>query len=203
MKTIKSVVPRVAGFFLVLTVVCGVIFPLAITGIARVLFPKQATGSILMGEDGTKYGSELLGQQFTEDKYLWGRIMNVDTTSFTGENGEPLMYGWASNKTPAGTELETLVAERVEKIRRAQPEKEGEPIPVDLVTCSGSGLDPAISPAAAEFQVNRIAVARGIAEDEVRAVIEQYTDGRALGIFGEPAVNVLKVNLALDGIVFH
>lgn len=203
MKTIKSVVPRVAGFFLVLTVVCGVVFPLAITGIARVFFPKQATGSILVGEDGTKYGSGLLGQQFTKDQYLWGRIMNVDTASFTGEGGEPLMYGWASNKTPAGEELEALVAKRVEKIRTAHPEKDGEPIPVELVTCSGSGLDPAISPAAAEFQVNRIAVARGISEDEVRAVIEEYTYGKALGIFGEPAVNVLKVNLALDGITFH
>lgn len=203
MKTMKSVGLKTVGFFLVLTVICGVIFPLVVTGIARVVFPKQASGSILVGEDGTKYGSELLGQQFTEDKYLWGRIMNVDTASFTGENGEPMMYGWASNKSPAGEELEALIAERVAKIREAQPEKEGEPIPVDLVTCSGSGLDPAISPAAAEFQVNRIAVARGISEDEVRSVVEKYTDKRALGIFGEPAVNVLKVNLTLDGIAFH
>ena len=127
MKTIKSVIPKMLGFFLILTVICGVVFPLVVTGIAKVFFPKQATGSILVGEDGTKYGSELLGQQFTENKYLWGRIMNVDTSTFTGENGEPLMYSWASNKTPAGEELEELIAERVEKIREAQPEKEGHP----------------------------------------------------------------------------
>lgn len=119
MKTIKSVIPKMLGFFLILTVICGVVFPLVVTGIAKVFFPKQATGSILVGEDGTKYGSELLGQQFTENKYLWGRIMNVDTSTFTGENGEPLMYSWASNKTPAGEELEELIAERVEKIREA------------------------------------------------------------------------------------
>ena len=131
-----------------------------------------------------------------------GYIMNVDTSTFTGENGEPLMYSWASNKTPAGEELEELIAERVEKIREAQPEKEGQPVPQDLVTCSGTGLDPAISPAAAEFQVSRIARERGITEDDVRAIIETYTDGRVLGVFGEPAVNVLKVNLALDGITW-
>ena len=200
MKIIKSVLPRVAGFFLIMTLICGVGYPLVITGAAKVFFPKQATGSLLVGEDGTKYGSALVGQQFTQDKYLWGRIMNTDTSTFTGDDGEPLMYGWASNKTPAGEELEGMIAERVEKIRAAQPEKDGEPIPIDLVTCSGSGLDPAISPAAAEFQVSRIAKARGISEDEVRNVVKTYTKGRTFGLFGEPTVNVLKVNLTLDGI---
>ena len=91
------------GFFLILTVICGVVFPLVVTGIAKVFFPKQATGSILVGEDGTNSTEvSCWGQQFTENKYLWGRIMNVDTSTFTGENGEPLMYSWASNKTPAG-----------------------------------------------------------------------------------------------------
>lgn len=200
MKMIKSVIPKMLGFFLILTLLCGIIFPLIITGISKVFFPKQASGSILTGEDGTKYGSALVGQQFTKNKYLWGRIMNVDTTTFTGENEEPLMYSWASNKTPAGEELETLIAERVDKIREAQPENAEQPIPQDLVTCSGSGLDPAISPAAAEFQVSRIARDRGISEDDVRAVIEKYTVKRTLGVFGEPTVNVLKVNLTLDGI---
>lgn len=200
MKMIKSVIPKMLGFFLILTLLCGIIFPLIITGISKVFFPKQASGSILTDEDGTKYGSALVGQQFTENKYLWGRIMNVDTTTFTGENEEPLMYSWASNKTPAGEELETLIAERVDKIREAQPENAEQPIPQDLVTCSGSGLDPAISPAAAEFQVSRIARDRGISEDDVRAVIEKYTVKRTLGVFGEPTVNVLKVNLTLDGI---
>lgn len=200
MKTIKSVIPRMLGFFLIITVICGIVFPLAVTGIARVFFPKQAAGSILIGEDGTKYGSGLVGQQFTDDKYLWGRIMNLDTTTFTGTDGKPLLYAVPSNKSPAGADYEKLVAERVDQIRKAQPENAEKAIPVDLVTCSGSGLDPDISPAAAEFQVSRIARVRGISEDAVRAVIKKYTKGRVLGVFGEPTVNVLKVNLTLDGI---
>ena len=92
--------------------------------------------------DGKRYGSELLAQEFTGENYMWGRIMNVDTATFTGEDGEPLLYSWASNKSPAGEELEALVAERVERLRAANPEQGDEPIPVDLVTCSGSGLDP-------------------------------------------------------------
>lgn len=199
-KTMKSVIPRVLGIFLVFTVICGFAFPLIVTGMARVFFPKQAAGSILIGEDGTKYGSGLVGQQFTGDKYLWGRIMNLDTATFTGKDGKPLLYAVPSNMSPAGADYEKLVAERVAHIRKAQPENADEPIPVDLVTCSGSGLDPDVSPAAAEFQVSRIARVRGISEADVRVVIKKYTKGRVLGIFGEPAVNVLKVNLTLDGI---
>ena len=130
---------------------------------------------------------------------MWGRIMNVDTATFIGEDGEPLLYSWASNKSPAGEELEALVAERVKRLRAANPEQGDEPIPVDLVTCSGSGLDPDISPAAAEYQVQRIADARGIRPEDVQAVVDRYTTGRTFGLFGEPRVNVLKVNLALDG----
>lgn len=202
MKIIKSILPKTAGFFLILTLLCGAAYPLAITAIARVFFPTQSSGTILVGEDGTKYGSGLLGQPFGEDKYLWGRVMNPDVSTYKGDGGEPLLYGGASNKSPAGEELEKLIAERVAKIRLAQPEKLEEPIPVDLVTVSGSGLDPDISPAAAEFQVSRIAAARGVTENEVREIISQYTKGRSLGLFGEPTVNVLKVNLALDGIVW-
>ena len=163
------------------------------------MFPDQAAGSIIVGNDGKRYGSELLAQEFTGENYMWGRIMNVDTATFTGEDGEPLLYSWASNKSPAGEELEALVAERVERLRAANPEQGDEPIPVDLVTCSGSGLDPDISPAAAEYQVQRIADARGMRPEDVQAVIDRYTTGRTFGLFGEPRVNVLKVNLALDG----
>lgn len=98
------------------------------------MFPDQATGSIIVGNDGKRYGSELLAQEFTGENYMWGRIMNVDTATFTGEDGEPLLYSWASNKSPAGEELEALVAERVERLRAANPEQGDEPIPVDLVT---------------------------------------------------------------------
>lgn len=199
MKTVKSVIPKMLGFFLVMLVITSLVYPAVITAAARAVFPDQATGSIIVGNDGKRYGSELLAQEFTGENYMWGRIMNVDTATFTGEDGEPLLYSWASNKSPAGEELEALVAERVERLRAANPEQGDEPIPVDLVTCSGSGLDPDISPAAAEYQVQRIADARGMRPEDVQAVIDRYTTGRTFGLFGEPRVNVLKVNLALDG----
>ncbi|MCH1951816.1 potassium-transporting ATPase subunit KdpC [Enterocloster sp. OA13] len=201
MKTIKSVLPKMIGFFLIMMVITSIIYPAVITAAANVAFGNKAEGSIITGNDGRKYGSALLAQEFTGSQYLWGRIMNVDTSTFTDENGEPLMYSWASNKTPAGEELEAMVAERVEKIREAHPEKGDEPIPVDLVTCSGSGLDPEISPAAAGYQAERIAGARGMSVEEVESVIQKYTTGKFLGIMGEPRVNVLKVNLALDGLL--
>lgn len=201
MKTIKSVLPKMIGFFLIMMVITSVIYPAVITAAANAAFGNKAEGSIITGNDGRKYGSALLAQEFTGSQYLWGRIMNVDTSTFTDENGEPLMYSWASNKTPAGEELEAMVAERVEKIREAHPEKGDEPIPVDLVTCSGSGLDPEISPAAAGYQAERIASARGMSVEEVESVIQKYTTGKFLGIMGEPRVNVLKVNLALDGLL--
>lgn len=199
MKTVKSVIPKMLGFFLVMLVITSLIYPAVITAAARAMFPDQATGSIIVGNDGKRYGSELLAQEFTGENYMWGRIMNVDTATFTGEDGEPLLYSWASNKSPAGEELEALVAERVERLRAANREQGDEPIPVDLVTCSGSGLDPDISPAAAEYQIQRIADARGMRPEDVQAVIDRYTTGRTFGLFGEPRVNVLKVNLALDG----
>lgn len=201
MKTIKSVLPKMIGFFLIMMVITSIIYPAVITAAANAAFGNKAEGSIITGNDGRKYGSALLAQEFTGSQYLWGRIMNVDTSTFTDENGEPLMYSWASNKTPAGEELEAMVAERVEKIREAHPEKGDEPIPVDLVTCSGSGLDPEISPAAAGYQAERIAGARGMSVEEVESVIQKYTTGKFLGIMGEPRVNVLKVNLALDGLL--
>ena len=201
MKTIKSVLPKMIGFFLIMMVITSVIYPAVITAAANVAFGSKAQGSIITGNDGKKYGSALLAQEFTGSQYLWGRIMNVDTSTFTDENGEPLMYSWASNKTPAGEELEAMVAERVEKIREAHPEKGDEPIPVDRVTCSGSGLDPEISPAAAEYQAERIAAARGMSVKDVESVIRKYTTGKFLGVMGEPRVNVLKVNLALDGLI--
>lgn len=199
MKTVKSVIPKMLGFFLVMLVITSLVYPAVITAAARAVFPDQATGSIIVGNDGKRYGSGLLAQEFTGENYMWGRIMNVDTATFIGEDGEPLLYSWASNKSPAGEELEALVAERVKRLRAANPEQGDEPIPVDLVTCSGSGLDPDISPAAAEYQVQRIADARGIRPEDVQAVIDRYTTSRTFGLFGEPRVNVLKVNLALDG----
>ena len=200
MKTFKNVLPKAAIIFLIFTLICGVVYTGVVTGIAQLIFPKQANGSIIE-VDGKKYGSELLGQQFTDDTYMWGRIMNIDVSTFTDENGKMLMYAGPSNLSPASPEDEALVAARVEKLRAANPDMDETAIPVDLVTCSGSGLDPHISPAAAEYQVARIAKARGISEDEVRSVIEKCSSGKFLGIFGEETVNVLEVNLLLDGIL--
>lgn len=127
--------------------------------------------------------------------------MNIDVSTYKDENGKTLMYAAPSNLSPASEEYEALVRERVEKLREANPDMDETAIPVDLVTCSGSGLDPHISPSAAEYQVARIAKANDMTEDEVREIIKKCTDGKFLGVFGEETVNVLKVNLMLDRIL--
>lgn len=200
MKKWKSIFSRALGFFLILTVLCGGLYTLAMTGLSQLIFPDQANGS-LIEVDGQCYGSELLAQQFADEDHLWGRIMKLDTATFTDADGNPVMYAAPSNLSPASEEYQALVAERVAMIEAAHPEQQGKPIPVDLVTNSGSGLDPHISPAAAEYQVSRLARTTGKSEEEIRAVIKKYTEGQFLGLFGEPRVNVLKVNLALDGIL--
>jgi len=200
MKTFKSILPKAILIFLIFTVLCGVVYTGAVTGIAQLIFPKQANGSIIE-VNGKKYGCELLGQQYTDDGHMWGRIMNIDVTTFQDKNGKPLMYAFPSNLSPTGDPYKALVAERVKKLRAADPDMGDTAIPVDLVTCSGSGLDPDISPAAAEYQTERIAKAGGRTEEEVQGIIDKCTTGRFLGIFGEKRVNVLKVNLMLDGIL--
>jgi len=200
MKSIKFLAPKALIFLLILTLLCGVIYPLTVTGISQLFFPKQANGS-LIEVNGKKYGSELLAQQFTGDKYMWGRVMKLDVSTFKDKNGKTLMYAAPSNLSPASDEYKKLIAERVTKIKAADPDKGDTPIPEDLVTGSGSGLDPHISPAAAQYQVERIAKARGISADKVNTIVLQYTNKKLLGVFGEETVNVLQVNLALDGIL--
>lgn len=200
MKTLKALLPKAAVIFLIFTLLCGVVYTAVVTGLAQLLFPHQANGSIIE-IDGKKYGCELLGQQYTDDGHMWGRIMNIDVSTYKDQDGKTLMYAAPSNLSPASDEYAALVAERVEKLRAANPDMDAAAIPVDLVTCSGSGLDPDISPAAAEYQVARIAKTRGISPEEVRDIIETCTNGRFLGVFGEETVNVLKVNLMLDGIL--
>lgn len=200
MKELKTVFPKALTIFLIFTFVCGILYTGVVTGVAQLFFPEKANGSIVE-VDGKKYGCEMLGQQYTDDAHMWGRIMNIDVSTYKDENGRILMYAAPSNLSPTSEEYEALVAERVEKLRAANPDMDETAIPVDLVTCSGSGLDPHISPAAAEYQVSRIAKANDMTEDEVRAIIEKCTDGRFLGLFGEETVNVLKVNLMLDGIL--
>jgi K+-transporting ATPase ATPase C chain len=199
MKTMKEVMPRAIKLILIITVLCGVIYPLIVTGIS-LIFKDKANGSMIE-VDGIKYGSELLGQQYTGDEYLWGRIMNIDTKTFQDENGNAVMYATPSNINTTSEEFETLVAKRVEKIKNANPDATVDKIPVDLVTSSGSGMDPNISVAAATYQVERIAKSRNMTPEEVRSIIDKYSTDRFLGIFGEEVVNVLEVNLALDGIL--
>lgn len=192
----KGVASRALGVFALFTVVCGLGYTLVVTGIAQVAFPYQANGSLITVDDKV-VGSELIGQNFEDEDHMWGRIQNVSI--FEGEDGELMAYGAPSNLSPASEEYRQLVDARVKKIRAANPDADMDAVPVDLVTCSGSGLDPEISPDAAEYQVPRLAKATGKSEDEVRYIIAACTKGRFLGVFGEPTVNVLKVNLMLDG----
>ncbi len=194
----KGVASRALGVFALFTVVCGLGYTLVVTGIAQVAFPYQANGSLIKVDDKI-VGSELIGQNFEDEDHMWGRIQNV--TIVEGEDGGLMAYGAPSNLSPASEEYRQLVDERVEKIRAANPDADMDAVPVDLVTCSGSGLDPEISPDAAEYQVPRLAKATSKSEGEVRDIIAQCTKGRFLGVFGEPTVNVLKVNLMLDGVL--
>lgn len=194
----KGVASRALGVFALFTVVCGLGYTLVVTGIAQVAFPYQANGSLIKVDDKI-VGSELIGQNFEDEDHMWGRIQNV--TIVEGEDGGLMAYGAPSNLSPASEEYRQLVDERVEKIHASNPDAGMDAVPVDLVTCSGSGLDPEISPDAAEYQVPRLAKATGKSEDEVRDIIAQCTKGRFLGVFGEPTVNVLKVNLMLDGVM--
>lgn len=200
MKKPSHILSKACGIFGIFTLLCGVVYTGVVTGAAGLLFPSQANGSIIEA-GGKKYGCELLGQQFTDDSHLWGRIMNIDVSTYTDKNGKVLMYAAPSNLSPASKEYGTLIEQRVEKLRLANPDMGDTPIPVELVTCSGSGLDPHISPLAAEYQVARIAEAQGKTEEEVRAIIKECTDGKFLGIFGEETVNVLEVNLMMEGIL--
>ena len=200
MKEIKQITKKALSMLIVFTVLCGIAYTGVITGAAQLIFPHQSNGSIIE-VNGVRYGSELLGQQYNDERHMWGRIMNLDVSTYQDENGEPLMYATPSNLSQASEEYQQLVAQRVDMIRQANPDMKETAIPVDLVTCSGSGLDPHISKAAANYQVARIAKENQMSEQEVQEIIDKCTQGKFLGVFGEETVNVLKVNLMLDGIL--
>lgn len=176
--------------FLALTILTGIVYPGLVTAAAQVLYPFEANGSIVERE-GQAIGSDLIGQPFTSAGYFWSRPSATAGSSYNAS------ASGGSNLGASNPALLALVAERVEALRLADPEN-SEPVPVDLVTASGSGLDPDISPAAAYYQVSRVARARGLAEADVRALVDAHVQGRFLGVFGEPRVNVLQLNLALD-----
>lgn len=168
----------------VMTVITGVAYPLLVSGISQVTFSEQANGSLIR-KDGKIVGSILIGQPFSEPKYFWGRASATSPMPYNGAASS------GSNQGPTNPALLEAVKERISRF-------EARPVPADLVTASGSGLDPHISPAAAEYQIGRVANARGMSPAQLKTLVEQHTEGRQLGILGEPRVNVLRLNLALD-----
>jgi len=177
---------------LIFTVLTGLLYPLVVTGIAQLVFPQQANGSLIV-VNGKIVGSTLIGQQFTDPKYFWGRL------SATGPYSYNAAASSGSNLGPTNPVLLEEVKSRIAALQAADPGNT-QSIPVDLVTSSGSGLDPDISVAAALYQLPRVARLRGLSESAVRTLVAQHTQGRTLGFLGEPRVNVLELNLALDGI---
>lgn len=176
----------------ILTVITGIVYPLVVTGLGQALFPHQANGSLIL-KDGKPVGSTLIAQAFTDPKYFWSRPSATTPQPYNGTAST------GSNLGPLNPALIAAVRARVQGLRAADPDNEA-PVPVDLVTASGSGLDPEESIAAAEYQARRVARARGLPEVRVRALIAAHAAGRLWGFLGEPRVNVLELNLALDAL---
>jgi potassium-transporting ATPase KdpC subunit len=186
----KSLIRPALSLFVLLSAITGIVYPLAVTGVARVAFPAQAGGSLIL-KDGKPVGSSLIGQNFSDPKYFWGRPSATGPMPYNGGSSS------GSNQGPLNPALVDAVKGRVEALRAADPGNQA-PVPVDLVTASGSGLDPHISPAAAEYQAARVGKLRGLSADAVKTLIAQHTAGRFFGLLGEARVNVLELNLALD-----
>lgn len=187
-----KLVRNALAMLVLMTALTGVAYPLAVTGLARLLFPAQADGSLVTRE-GKPVGSALIGQSFTDPKYFWGR------PSATSPMADNAAASGGSNQGPTNPALTDAARQRIAALRAADPGNDA-PVPVDLVTASGSGLDPDISPAAARYQASRVARARGLPPDQVLALVEAHTRGRQFGVLGEPRVNVLGLNLALDAL---
>ena len=189
-SSLTTLAAQAAGMLAVLTLLTGVAYPLVVTGIAKVAFPEQANGSLIV-KDQKVVGSMLIGQPFEDPKHFWSRLSATTPGAYNAASSA------GSNLGPTNEALTKNAKARIEALQAADPENKAA-IPVDLVTSSASGLDPHISPAAAEYQVHRVAKARGISEEGVRALVQKHTEARALGVLGEPCVNVLRLNLDLD-----
>jgi potassium-transporting ATPase KdpC subunit len=194
MFAFSEIVPALR-MLVVLTVLTGVAYPLLMTGIAQIAFPHAANGSLLV-VNGKTLGSELVGQPFDDPKYFWGRPSATSPQPYNGASSS------GSNQGARNPALADAVKDRIKALRDADPDNKT-PVPVDLVTTSGSGLDPHISVAAAQYQIQRVAKARGLAADRVQSLVTEHAEGRTLGVLGEPRVNVLRLNLALDGVAAH
>jgi len=193
----KNILRPALVLFIALSIVIGLAYPLAVTGLAQAAFPRQANGSLVVGADGKPVGSELIGQLYADPKNFWGR------PSATGDKPYNGLASGGSNRGPLNPALRDAVAERVKALREANPQQQQVPVPIDLVTASGSGLDPHISPEAARWQVPRVARARNVPPEALESLIARHTEGRWLGFLGEARVNVLELNLALNGAPLH
>jgi K+-transporting ATPase ATPase C chain len=186
----KSLIRPAVTLFALLTAFTGVLYPLAVTGVAKLAFPDQASGSILM-KDGQAIGSSLIGQNFSDPKYFWGRPSATSPMAYNGANSG------GSNLGPTNPALIDAIKGRIAALKAADPSNDA-PIPVDLVTASASGLDPEISVAAIDYQVARVAKARGVSNDVIASLVSRHRIERLFGLLGEPRVNVLRLNLDLD-----
>jgi K+-transporting ATPase ATPase C chain len=186
----RTLIRPAVSLFVMLTVITGVVYPLAVTGVAKAAFADQAAGSLIL-KDGKAVGSSLIGQNFTDPKYFWGRPSATSPMPYNGSGSS------GSNQGPLNPSLVDAVKGRVDALKAADPGN-ALPIPVDLVTASASGLDPQISVAAAQYQAGRVARVRGMAPDLLNTLISRHTEGRLLGVLGEARVNVLELNLELD-----
>ncbi len=194
---LKQLRPALVSLAL-LTIITGILYPLGITVLAQALFPAQANGSLIV-QNGQAVGSTLIGQNFDDPKYFWGRLSSTSPVPYTAFNADTLTGSSGSNYGPMNPSLLSAAQARIDALKAVDPGNTA-PIPVDLVTSSASGLDPQISPAAAQYQVSRVAKTRGLDAAKVQALVYQCTEGRTLGFLGEPRVNVLQLNLALDAL---
>jgi len=186
----KTLIRPAVSLFLLLTLITGVVYPFAMTGVAKLAFPDQAAGSLIM-KNGSAVGSSLIGQNFTDPKYFWGRPSATSPMAYNGANSG------GSNLGPLNPAQIDAVKGRIDALKAADPGNTA-PVPVDLVTASASGLDPQISGSAAQYQAARVARVRGLPLETVQTLIARHTEGRAFGLLGEVRVNVLELNLALD-----